>query len=118
MRLWITGESGATAERYLCSATSVELKHTMVEMAFFLFVRPLRSGVLGPSDHCTCKHVDDYDYAHDAPRVTLGVHCSRLKTIDFLTQCTAARPSSSADMVVQVRIGTIGRECRQNHCGR
>ena len=36
MRLWITGESGATAERYLCSATSVELKHTMVEMAFFV----------------------------------------------------------------------------------
>ena len=60
MRLWITGESGATGDRYLCSATSVELKLTMVEMAFLL-VRPLRSGVLGPSDHCTCKHVDDYD---------------------------------------------------------
>ena len=37
MRLWITGESGATAERLLCSATSVEMnRYAMVEMDVLL----------------------------------------------------------------------------------
>ena len=57
MQLWITSGSSATAEGYLWSATSVEMKrHAMV----ILLVTALGSRALGPNDHSTCNHVDVY----------------------------------------------------------